>query len=183
MPVDPFVPSGLPDKPRQQQNMPAGVINPPSKSWRATRPGDLPNGQPRGPLFGDPGPSIGFARTMVLRIRDRFDLAPEDHFADAAAVVAELAMKRASSFGRAPIRADVERGMLVMGFDDGVSDEVRAWRSHVIHNADHDYLRRRTVVDSVPVEWLRGTSTATGDIDEIRELIDAAIAPELMSEE
>ncbi len=183
MPVDPFVPSQLPDKPRQAQNMPAGVINPASKGWRADRPGDLPNGQPRGPLFGDPGPNVGFARTIVFRNQDRFDLAPGDHWADAAAVVAELGMKRASSFGRAPVLADIERGMVVVGFDGPVSDDVRAWRSHIIHNADHDYLRRRTVVDSVPIEWLRGTGTATGDIDEIRALIDAAIAPELMSEE
>jgi hypothetical protein len=183
MPVDPYVPSGLPDTPRQQQNMPAGVIAPPSKAWRADRPGDLPDGQPRGLLFGDPGPNVGFARTIVLRNRDRFDLAPGDHFADAAAVVAELGMKRASSFGRAPVLADVERGMLVIGFEGPVTDDVRVWRSHVIHNADHDYLRRRTVVDSVPIDWLRGTGTATGDIDDIRARIDAAIASELMSEE
>ncbi|MCU1459680.1 MAG: hypothetical protein JWL73_3772 [Actinomycetia bacterium] len=183
MPVDPFVAPGNSDRPRQQQNMPAGVIAPPSKSWRADRPGDLPNGQPSGPLFGDPGPNVGFARTIVARNKDRFDLGPEDHFADAAALVSELGMKRAASFGRAPVLADVERGMHVLGFAGPVTDDVRAWRSHVIHNADHDYLRRRTVVDSVPIEWLRGTGTATGDIDEIRALINAAIAPELMSEE
>ena len=41
VPTDPFVPSELADRPRQQQNLPPGLAPPPARDWRADRPGDL----------------------------------------------------------------------------------------------------------------------------------------------
>ena len=39
---------------------------------------------------------------LANRVRDKMNLVPHEHVDDAIAVVAELAMKRAASYGRAP---------------------------------------------------------------------------------
>jgi len=97
MSTDPFVAARIEDKPRQKQNLAPGVNYPAARPWRADRPGELRSGQPRGVLFGAPGPDIGYALTLVERSRDRLALAPHEHFAAAAAVVGGVAMRRAPS--------------------------------------------------------------------------------------
>src|SRR2546421_9636846 len=108
MPTDPFVPSELEDRPRQEPNLAPGVQLPAAKGWRADRPGDLVAGQPTGTLLGRPGPNVGYAVTLAGRLRDKVRIADHESLDDALAVIAELAMKRAASFGRAPTMADVE---------------------------------------------------------------------------
>src|SRR4249919_3104216 len=116
MPTDPFVSPELPDLPRQEPNLAPGVHLPPAVGWRADRPGDLVAGQPTGTLLGRPGPNVGYAVTLAHRLRDKIDLAPHEHLADALSVIAELGMKRAASFGRAPTMADVEIGSRLLGY-------------------------------------------------------------------
>ena len=108
MAADPFVAPELDDEPRQLQNLAPGVCMPPARPWYSDRPGDeVAYGQPRGRLFGVPGPNIGYALTLAQRIGERLTLAPHERLDDALAVVSELAMKRAASFGRAPVMADL----------------------------------------------------------------------------
>src|SRR5438270_6939806 len=102
MPTDPFVSPELEDQPRQEPNLAPGVHLPAANAWKADRPGDLVAGQPTGDLLGRPGPNVGYAVLLVERLRDSVELAPHEHLDDALAVVAELAMKRAASFGRGP---------------------------------------------------------------------------------
>jgi len=149
--TDPFVPETLDTEPRQLPNLPPGVHLPPASPWRATRPGDLAGGQPHGVLLGSPGPDVGYARLLVERRRDRMALAPGEHRHDAEAVVAELAMRRAASFGRAPVLADVDIALELLGY----SGDAPGWRSRLVDEAAHDYARRRRVVDAVPIEVLR----------------------------
>jgi hypothetical protein len=156
MPTDPFVSPDPDDKPRQQQNLPPGVAYPPAKSWTATRPGDQPVGQARGPLRGAPGPNIGWAYTLVNRVKDRFKLAPSEYVGDAAAVVAEVASRRAASYGRAPVIRDVEFAASVFGYD--TNDDFATARARLVYDAAHDYYRRRAVFDSVPDELLRAAA-------------------------
>ena len=85
MSTDPFVAPRIEDAPRQEQNLAPGVHYPAGRPWRAERPGDLRTGQPKGELFGAPGPNIGYALTLVERARDRIALAPQEHSADAEA--------------------------------------------------------------------------------------------------
>jgi hypothetical protein len=156
MPTDPFVSPDPDDKPRQQQNLPPGVAYPPAKSWTATRPGDKPVGRAHGRLRGAPGPNIGWAYTLVNRVKDRFKLAPHEYVGDAAAVVAELAARRAASYGRAPVIRDVEFAAALLGYD--TTDDFANTRARLVHDAAHSYTRRRALVDSVPDHVLRAAT-------------------------
>ncbi|HEY7133553.1 MAG TPA: hypothetical protein VIB48_00680 [Acidimicrobiia bacterium] len=155
MPTDPYVPERLEDEPRQLPNLAPGVVVPPAGSWHADRPGDLVAGQPKGTLLGRPGPNIGYALTLVNRWKDRFKLAPGEHYDDAAAVVAEIAMKRAALFGRAPVATDVELAMELLGYTSELPAATAEARMRAVHDAGHDYPARRELVDRVPDDVLR----------------------------
>jgi hypothetical protein len=155
VPTDPYVPNDIDSDPRQLPNLAPGVHMPPAGSWHADRPGDLVAGQPRGEMLGSPGPDVGYAHLLVERRRDHFVIAPHESRADAEGVVAELAMKRAASFGRAPVLADVDVTMELLGYAGDVPLETPEWRLHLVHDAAHDYAKRRRIVDSVPLEVLR----------------------------
>jgi hypothetical protein len=165
VPTDPFVAPDRADRPRQQQNLPPGLGYPPARSWRANRPGDLGASQPGGTLRGRPGPNVGYAYTLAERVRDDFRLAPHEDIEDAISVVAEIAMKRASAFGRAPVLADVELAMALLGYDGSAEPELAAWRARAVHDAAHHYLLRRAIVDSVPDSLLtQGPAELGGDV-------------------
>ena len=155
VPTDPYVPTSLDEKPRQKQNFAAGVSMPPARAWRADRPGDDVASPPRGALTGSPGPNVGFALTLAKRSRDRFRLEPGEHTDDAVAVVAELAMKRAATFGRAPTTLDVDFAVELLGLASTAPADVRSWRPQVIRGAHHEYLVRRGVADAVSSALLR----------------------------
>jgi hypothetical protein len=155
MPTDPFVNPDLDDRPRHHQNLPAGVALPPADRWTGGRPGDLPAGQPHGALLGEPGPNVGYAYTLVERNRERLQLAANEDPDDAAAVVAEVAAKRAAALGRAPVVGDVEVAMAILGYDSTPDDELASTRSRVVRGAAHEYPLRRRLVDAVPFDLLR----------------------------
>jgi hypothetical protein len=156
MPTDPFVADRLDDQPRQMPTLSPGVRVPPARGWWADRPGDLADGvQPRGNRFGSPGPNIGYALLLVRRMHDQFELTPLEHLHDVDAVVAALAMKRAASFGRAPVPADIESAALTLGYLSSPSGEFVEWRAQTVDGAGHDYDAARKVVDAIPLEVLR----------------------------
>jgi hypothetical protein len=155
MPTDPFVSPTLEDAPRQATNLAPGVRYPPAKSWRADRPGDLEAGQPTGRLLGSPGPNVGYALTLAERLRDRLSLGPHESIDDALAVIGEVAMKRAASYGRAPVMADVDIAATLLGYKGEVDPAFVRWRTHALHGAQHEYDKRRFVVDAIPDAILR----------------------------
>ena len=167
MPTDPFVAPTLDDSPRNETNMPAGVHLPASHPWRADRPGDLAGGQPTGTLLGSPGPNVGFAMTLAHRARERMVLGAHEPPADAVAVVAELAMKRASSYGRGPTTADVDLAMTILGYQGEADPTFAEWRAHAVHGAHHEYGPRRRLVDAVPEAALR-TPPSGAELAELR---------------
>ena len=75
----------------------------PAAARLAGRPARRPRRRPahRHPARA-PGPNVGYAVTLAGRLRDKVTVAPHEHTADALAVIAELGMKRAASYGRAP---------------------------------------------------------------------------------
>jgi hypothetical protein len=180
VPTDPFVAPDLDDRPRQQQNLPPGVGYPPARSWHANRPGDLAAGQPGaarpgGALRGRPGPNVGYAYTLAERARDRFRLAAHEDLHDAVSVVAEIAMKRAAAFGRAPVIGDVELAMALLGYDGSADDGFAAWRARAVHDAAHHYPLRRAIVDSVPDSVLaRKLSEIDAQVSEWRTTVQVA---------
>jgi hypothetical protein len=170
MPTDPFVEPALADLPRQAPNLAPGVHLPPSRQWVPTRPGDeVSYGQPRGPMFGSPGPNIGYALTLAQRMESQLALAPHEHLADALAVVSELAMKRAALYGRAPVMSDIECAALVLGYLGGAPPEFAKWRSVVVEEAHESYHRRRALCDAVDLDVIRLAPKALSDrLGEIR---------------
>jgi hypothetical protein len=173
VPTDPYVPTPSDEKPRQKQNFAAGVHMPPARGWRANRPGDDATTLPIGGLSGSPGPNVGFALTLARRARDRFRLEPGEHAEDAIAVVAELAMKRAATFGRAPTALDVDFATEILGYSGAASAEVREWRPVLVRGADHDYVVRRGIADTVSASFLRLTIT---ELPEHLERVRASMA-------
>jgi hypothetical protein len=155
VPTDPFVPAVLDEEPRQEANLAPGSHMPASGSWRADRPGDLGAIQPRGALLGSPGPNVGYALTLANRAKDRLRLEAHESADDATAVIAAIAMKRASTFGRAPTVNDVDFAMELLGYLGDAPADVREWRPDVVRAAGHDYVVRRAVVDTVGSGLLR----------------------------
>lgn len=155
MPTDPFVPTTLDEEPRQEKNLAPGVHIPPARGWRADRPGDLGAIQPKGRLLGTPGPNVGYALTLAERARNRMMLEPHEEAEDAVAVVAAIAMKRAATFGRAPVMQDIDFAMELLGYLGDAPDDVRTWRPEVVRFAAHDYAVQRAVVDTVSTGLLR----------------------------
>jgi hypothetical protein len=184
MATDPFVAPPLGDLPRQEPNLAPGVHMPPARRWVPDRPGDeVAFGQPRGHLFGSPGPNIGYALTLARRMEGQFTLAPHEHPADVRAVVAELAMKRAASYGRAPVITDLECAALVLGYLGGASPEFAKWREVIAEHAHENYFRRRAVCDAVDLDVIRlapqALSTRLPDVrDAVRRAHEAAAAAE-----
>ena len=178
MSTDPYVAPVPEDAPRQVQNIAPGVTMPAARAWRLHRPGDeVAVGQPHGELFGDPGPNIGYALGLVHRVQDRFALAPHEHVDDATAVVGEVAMRRAASYGRAPVMTDVECAMLVFGYQGGCAPDFAEWRASMVLGAHHEYARRRVLVEAVPLDELRlAPQPLVPRVGDVRTRVRAALA-------
>ena len=71
-------------------------------------------------------------------------------------------MRRAASYGRAPVMPDVECAMLVLGYQGGCAPDFAEWRASMIDGAHHEYTRRRALVDAVPLDELRLAPSALG---------------------
>jgi hypothetical protein len=85
-------------------------------SWIPSRPGELPHGQPEGQQLGNQGPDQGYVLSLVRRFHGKLTLTAGEHERDALAGAAAVALKRASSFGRAPVVHDLTVALTVWGF-------------------------------------------------------------------
>jgi hypothetical protein len=148
-----FVPSRLAHQPRR------GLALPPAGPWRAERPADLGPAQPTGPGFGTPGPDQGFALRLARRFEDRLVLEPGEHRADVVAGCVPVALKRSSTFGRAPVIHDLTVAFTVWGFLGSAPPELVELRRPLFQAAHHDYWAQRRIADWVPVETLRLSHT------------------------
>ena len=175
MATDPFVAPELDDLPRQLPNLAPGVAMPAAHSWHADRPGDLEAGQPTGALLGRPGPNVGYALSLAARLRDGLTLEPHESPEDALAVISELAMKRAASFGRAPVLHDVEVAASLLGYLGDADLEFASWRAQAVHGAGHEYGVRRAIVDAVPDAVLRMPPQVPALVAESRVALKAAL--------
>ncbi len=156
MPTDPFVANHLDDAPRHRQNLPAGVAYPPARRAEpGRRPGEVGVDRAPGALLGTPGPNVGYARTLAERAKGSLRLAAGERVHDVVAVIAEIAMKRAGEFGRAPVKADLDIAIALLGYDGSADPDWAVRRSRLVHDADHHYQHRRALVDAVPAELLR----------------------------
>ena len=126
--------------------------------WRAERPGDLASLQPSGGLMGHQGPDQGYVLRLLRQFGDKLHLASGEHRDDVDRGCAQIALKRASLFGRAPVVYDLEVAYRVWGFldADAAHELVTARRSRFEGVAErHHYANARNLVACVPDEVLR----------------------------
>ena len=151
------------DSPRHDQNMPEGIETPAPKVWKAVRPGDSKNKSKAADnkLIGHAGPNSGFAMTLAARQSKEFVLASNEHSHDVEVILAEIAMRRASHFGRAPIRADIDFASHLFGFDVQPAKGIEDWRPNLVAGLGHEEHLMRLIVNSIPPEMITGNQFPT----------------------
>ena len=135
-------------------------VSPPRRPqpWVADRPAELTEGQPTGAGLGVPGPDQGYALLLARRFESHLLLGHGENAADAIAGCVGVALKRAASFGRAPVAADLEVAFRVFGFLPPAPDEsLVAWRKELFAGVSHPhhYAEARHLVGLVPESVLR----------------------------
>ena len=131
---------------------------PPPDRWQLHRPGEVLH-QPSGPLFGNPGPDIGYALRLATSLEIR-GTRSENH-QDLVAGGVEVAMARASQFGRAPVKPDLVLafsvwGLLPEGVPSGTLERLAELRKSLFPGCAHDGRLRRMIVASVADDVLAG---------------------------
>ncbi|HVC26053.1 MAG TPA: hypothetical protein VND23_09865 [Acidimicrobiales bacterium] len=139
---------------------PAYRLAPPAP-WRAGRPADLVPGAPATIAGGGvPGPDQGYALRLAELFAPRLVLAAGEHGSDVLAAAVAIALRRASSYGRAPVGADLELALELYGLLGDAPEDLVARRGTVLAGAGHDYARRRSIVASIPETTLRMSPAA-----------------------
>jgi hypothetical protein len=133
--------------------------------WWLDRPGEIvPADMPRGGLYGNHGPDIGYAYKLVHRVSNRLKVTTGEHREDAEAGGISVAMRRAALSGRAPILADLDVAFTIWGFyDDQPPSGLRVLRAEMFEGARdelHGYDLRREIANVVSEHALRMTPAA-----------------------
>ena len=135
-------------------------------SWKPNRPGDLVGFQPEGIRLGFQGPDQGFALKIANGFRDRLQLQPGEHAADAIQGCLGIALRRASIFSRAPVVHDLTIAFTLWGLlDSNPPAELKALRARLfegVSNTLHHYDEARALVDMVPEATLRMSPAQVG---------------------
>ena len=133
-------------------------------TWSPDRPGDIEGRQPEGERLGYQGPDQGFALTIAGRLRGQLCLSPAVAGGvsadDAIRGAVNIALRRASLFGRAPVVHDLTIAFTMWGFlDPNPPADLVARRSELfkgVHSVHH-YDEGRLIADLVPEATLRMT--------------------------
>ena len=126
-------------------------------SWMADRPGELGGRQPGGEQLGSQGPDQGYVLSLARRFAGTLALSAGEHESDALAGACAVAMKRASSYGRAPVIFDLQAALAIWGLLDPSADaELVTLRTSMFEEAHspHHYPKLRAIADATSVEVL-----------------------------
>lgn len=160
-------PSRVPTSPTQ----PKHYASPPrrSGSWRADRPGETIGApHPTGPALGNQGPDQGYVLRLASEFADDLVLDPGEHAADVIAGACAVALRRASLFGRGPMREDLEMALTLYGFLGEADPELVELRKSLfaeVHHTTVHYFAAREIADRVDEGLLRG------DLDSARAAV------------
>jgi len=135
--------------------------------WDADRPGDLDGRQPSGPGLGFQGPDQGYALKLAARLRPQLVLSDAERVDDAVTGCTAIGMRRASSYGRAPVIHDLRIAFTTCGFLDTApaADLVALRVASFAGLADpHHYEAVRALVDSIPETTLRMSPAEVNEI-------------------
>ncbi len=130
-------------------------------SWSPDRPGEIQGRQPSGSQLGYQGPDQGYALTLAERLRPTLQVPAGESANDAVRGCLNIALRRASLFGRAPVVHDLTIAFTIWGWlDPKPSAALVACRRElfegVAHTAQH-YTEGRHIADLVPEATLRLT--------------------------
>ena len=129
--------------------------------WSADRPADLSGRQPTGARLGFQGPDQGYALTLAARLRPEVRVRAGESVVDAVAGCTDIALRRASLYGRAPVIHDLRIAFTIWGYFDaeppGELVDLRRPLFEGVADSLHHYDERRALVDSVPEATLRMT--------------------------
>jgi hypothetical protein len=154
MAAPPFVPTSPVDRPRTYES-PDHV----PETWMADRPAELTGRQPVGPQLGYQGPDQGYGLLLAERYRDRLQLQPGEVADDAIQGCLGVALRRASTFGRAPTIHDFTVAFTIWGFlDPSPPPELVALRRPMfegVRHVMHHYVEARAIASLVPEATLR----------------------------
>jgi hypothetical protein len=131
------------------------------ESWCPDRPGELvqTGRQPSGEgAFGFQGPDQGYALLLANSFRGKLGLAEGESEDDAIAGCTAIGLRRASTFGRAPVMHDLRLALELFGFLDETPDpDLVAFRRPLFDqiSSPHYYFALRELVSSIPEETIR----------------------------
>ena len=126
-------------------------------AWNTDRPAELGAVQPSGGDLGHQGPDQGYALRLCRLFRDRLRLSPGEDVHDVDRGCVQIALKRASLFGRAPVVHDLEIAYRAWGYLDEAADaELVAVRRRLFEGVAerHHYAEARELVGCVSEEVL-----------------------------
>lgn len=114
--------------------------------WTQSRPSELRGtSQPRGELFGNPGPDLGYALRLARRFDDTISLSEGESVEDASAGCTAVAMRRCAHFGRAPVVHDLTFAFTLWGFLGGAPPDLVEARAPLFRSAAHHYEAQRLI--------------------------------------
>jgi len=126
--------------------------------WTTSRPSELRGTRaPSGTFLGTPGPDQGFALKLARRFEDRLILGAGEQAEDAMVGCTAVAMRRAASFGRAPVIHDLTLAFTLWGFMVGAPADLVEARGPLFRSASHHYQAQRVIADCVHESTLRLT--------------------------
>lgn len=136
-------------------------------TWIPGRPGAVVGLQPRGARLGSQGPDQGYALRLARRLEPEIRLQPGERIDDAVRGCLGIALRRASTFSRAPVVHDLRLAFSIWGFfDEDPPGELVARRRELfegVGNPVHHYAEGRHIADLVPESTLRSTPAQVAD--------------------
>ncbi|MCU1366277.1 MAG: hypothetical protein JWL72_4574 [Ilumatobacteraceae bacterium] len=134
------------------------------QAWSPDRPAEIHGRQPEGARLGYQGPDQGYVLTLSERFRSRIVVAAGESVNDAIRGSINIALRRASLFGRAPVVHDLTIAFTIWGWlDASAAADLVSRRSALfegVANTDHHYTEGRLIADLVPESTLRLTPDA-----------------------
>ena len=128
-------------------------------AWEPDRPAEIVGRQPVGERLGYQGPDQGYVLSLAERCRSRVIVTSGESVNDAIAGCVNIALRRASLFGRAPVIHDLTIAFTIWGWLDAdpPSDLVSRRKElfEGVANTNHHYTEGRMIADLVPESTLR----------------------------
>ncbi len=127
-----------------------------AKPWTQSRVAELSKpGQPSGHYMGYQGPDQGYAISLANSFEEELVTNGPASKHDAITGCVQVALRRASLFGRAPCRTDLEFAFTLFGFIGEAPESLTKARDEWFAGCDHDYWSQRAIADLVSPEVLK----------------------------